>query len=166
MYKRHSQIQIQKDIAGFVELPVAYLDLDFRFCKIENSMQWRHQARKEYIKRWFYHRNTSIRFFRFFTTSTFKFNTPKMFKFIIWISVAMTAAYSNEFLAKQLLAKRLTKAQHINLQRLQMRLQLCQPRVCNKCIRIIYNKFATPKLVRLFKNVFNKFEMDLKILKK
>ena len=89
-----------------------------------------------------------------------------MFKFIIVVLVAMTAAYSNEFLAKQLLENRLTKAQHINLQRLQMRLQLCQPRVCNKCIRIIYNKFATPKLVRFFKNVFNNFEIDLKMLKK
>ena len=71
-----------------------------------------------------------------------------MFKYIILVLVSMTAAFSNEFLDKQLLENRLTKAQHINLKRLQMRLQLCQPRVCNKCIRIIYNKFATPKLVR------------------
>ena len=70
-----------------------------------------------------------------------------MFKFIVALLVTMTAAYSRELIAKQVLARHLPKAEQISLQRLQMRLQLCQPRVCNKCIKIIHNKSSTPKLV-------------------
>ena len=75
-----------------------------------------------------------------------------MFKFIVLLLVTMTAAYSRELIAKQLHAYHLPKAEQISLQRLAMRLQLCQPRVCNKCVRIIHNDFSSPKLVRFFQS--------------
>jgi len=52
---------------------------------------------------------------------------------------------------------KLTSAQRFSLRKLKMRLRLCQPRVCNKCVKIIHSAYSAPKLVssnQKFESIF------------
>ena len=51
---------------------------------------------------------------------------------------------------------KLTSHQRFSLQKLKMRLRLCQPRVCNKCVKIIHSAYAAPKLVSSQSEVFRR----------
>ena len=72
-----------------------------------------------------------------------------MFKSISMMLVI--AAFMSVACAKQpdseLNLMKLTPEQRFSLQRLKMRLRLCQPRVCNKCVKIIHSAYSAPKLV-------------------
>ena len=72
-----------------------------------------------------------------------------MFKSISMMLVI--AAFMSNARAKQpdseLNLIKLTPEQRFSLQKLKMRLRLCQPRVCNKCVKIIHSAYSAPKLV-------------------